>query len=113
MNIAGALAYMTFIPAIMFLTIKPYSRNMFVRFHSIQCLGVFAAALASALLLKLAGYVLILIPIVGPLLLVVLAVLATLAALLTWVVLVVKAIQGEMFPVPGLGAFAERYAKSE
>jgi len=111
-NIAGALAYVTFIPAIVFLVVKPYSRNVFVRFHSIQCLGAFAAALLFATLLKLAGYVLTLIPMVGPLLLFVLAVLATLAALLSWIVLVVKAAQGEMFSVPWLGAFAEQYAKS-
>ena len=31
---AGALAYFTFIPAIIFLIVEPYSRNPFVRFHA-------------------------------------------------------------------------------
>ena len=37
-RIAGALAYLTFVPAILFLVIEPYKKNHFVRFHSIQCL---------------------------------------------------------------------------
>jgi uncharacterized membrane protein len=35
-----------------------------------------------------------------------------LAALVTWVVLVVKAFQGEMFKLPGLGDFSEQHASS-
>src|SRR5690242_12854170 len=41
-NIAGALAYFTLIPAIVFLVREPYRRNRFVRFHSVQCLLVWA-----------------------------------------------------------------------
>src|SRR5580765_433971 len=37
-NIAGTLAYFTFIPAIVFLVLDPYNKNRFVRFHSLQCL---------------------------------------------------------------------------
>ena len=36
-NIAGALAYLTFIPAIAFLVLDPYNKNRFARFHSVQC----------------------------------------------------------------------------
>ena len=31
---AGALAYVTIIPAIIFLLVEPYNKNSFVRFHS-------------------------------------------------------------------------------
>ena len=31
-NVAGLLAYVTIIPAIIFLVIEPYNRNRFVRF---------------------------------------------------------------------------------
>src|SRR5437016_5100942 len=37
-NVAGMLAYVTFIPAIIFLLLEPYSRNRFIRFHSFQCI---------------------------------------------------------------------------
>ena len=35
-NVAGMLAYITIIPAIIFLVVEPYNRNKFVRFHSVQ-----------------------------------------------------------------------------
>ena len=43
-NVAGMLAYITIIPAIIFLVMEPYNKNRFVRFHSWQCL-FFAGAL--------------------------------------------------------------------
>ena len=35
-NAAGAIAYITFIPAIIFLAIPPYNTSPFVRFHAWQ-----------------------------------------------------------------------------
>ena len=37
-NVAGMLAYITIIPAIVFLVVEPYNRNRFIRFHCLQCL---------------------------------------------------------------------------
>ena len=37
-NAAGAIAYITFIPALIFLLVEPYNRKAFVRFHSFQCI---------------------------------------------------------------------------
>ena len=34
-NVAGMLAYVTFIPAIIFLVTAPYNQSRFVRFHSL------------------------------------------------------------------------------
>src|SRR5262249_42594022 len=42
-NVAGALAYFTIIPAILFLLIDPFKTRRFVRFHSFQCLFLSAA----------------------------------------------------------------------
>ncbi len=42
-NVAGMLAYVTFIPAIIFLVMEPYNRSRFVRFHSLQCIFLFVA----------------------------------------------------------------------
>ncbi|HZC22186.1 MAG TPA: zinc-ribbon domain-containing protein [Candidatus Binatia bacterium] len=108
-NLAGALAYFTFIPAIVFLLVNPYRKNRFVRFHSIQSLLFCGVIVLLGPALKLPAVVLFLIPVVGPLLVAVVYVVAALAAVLLWLVLVVKAFQGEMFKLPVLGDFAERH----
>jgi uncharacterized membrane protein len=108
--IAGALAYFTFIPAIIFLLLEPYKHNRFVRFHSFQCLSLWGAAVLLALTLKLAGLLLFIIPVLGPLLVVLVSAVVGLGAVVLWLVLVVKAFQGEMFQIPLLGAFAAQQA---
>lgn len=109
-NIAGALAYLTFIPAIIFLTLDPYRRDRFVRFHSIQCLLLWLAGLIVGLTLRLLAFVLFMVPVVGVLLISLISVLAALAAFLIWVVLEVKALQGNAFRLSILGELAEHYA---
>jgi uncharacterized membrane protein len=52
------------------------------------------------------------IPVVGPLVLVLISVFLGLAAFVVWLVLVVKALQGERFKLPALGDFAEQNAGS-
>ena len=61
-------------------------------------------ALASAL--RLAALVFILIPVAGPLIILVVYVVCGLAAFMIWLVLLIKAFQGEMFELPLLGSFA-------
>ena len=107
-NIAGALAYFTFLPAVVFLLLKPYSGNRFVRFHSLQCLLLWGAAILAGLALKVAGLLLLFIPMLGQLFMVVVSVVIVLAAIAIWLVLVVKAAQGEMFKLILLGAFAQK-----
>lgn len=112
-SIAGALAYLTFIPAIVFLIVAPYNKNRFVRYHSVQCLLLWIGILAAAALLKLIGIVVLIVPLIGPLLMFLLYVFFGLAAFLLWVVLVVKALQGQAFHIPILGDLAERYADAQ
>lgn len=109
-TIAGALAYFTFIPAIVFLTLDPYRRDRFVRFHSIQCLLLWLAGLVIGLSIRLLAIVLFMIPAVGVLLISLISVLAGLAAFFLWLVLVVKALQGQTFKLSVLGQLAEHYA---
>lgn len=109
-NVAAALAYFTFIPATAFLLLDPYSKNRFVRFHSLQCLLLTLACLLIGVALKLGSYILFLIPVVGPLFMSLASIIALIAAFVLWLVLVVKAFQGEMFVLPLLGDFAERQA---
>ena len=57
-NAAGALAYVTIIPAIIFLLLEPYNKKQFVRFHAWQCIFLFIACIVVEIILGM-------IPIVG------------------------------------------------
>jgi uncharacterized membrane protein len=108
-TLAGALAYFL-VPAILFLLVEPYNKNRFVRFHSFQCIGVWLAAVVTGAILRVAGVLLFFIPILGHLLVWLVSMVVTLALIMVWIVLVVKALQGEMFKLPVVGAFAEQQA---
>ncbi|MGA7905832.1 MAG: zinc-ribbon domain-containing protein [Candidatus Sulfotelmatobacter sp.] len=110
--IAGALAYVTIIPAIVFLLLDPYKKNRFVRFHSLQCLLLWGAGVVVGVVLRLVGVVLLIIPVVGHLLILLIVLVVVIAGVAIWLVLVVKALQGEMFKLPLLGDFAERWART-
>jgi uncharacterized membrane protein len=107
---AGALAYFTFIPAMIFLLLEPYKHNRFVRFHSFQCLLLWGAAILLAIALKLGALLLFIIPVLGPLLVVLVSAVVGIGALVLWLVLVVKAFQGQIFHLPLLGTFAAQQA---
>jgi uncharacterized membrane protein len=111
-NIAGGLAYLSFIPAIVFLILAPYNKNRFVRFHAFQCLFLCAAVVLIGIALKLVGFVLLIIPVLGHLLVVLMSMVVVLAAVVIWLVLIVKALQGESFKIPLLGEFAEHLASA-
>jgi len=104
-NVAGALAYLTIIPAIVFLVIEPFNKRRFVRFHAYQCLffGVAWTVLWIGLSLvahiPLLGWVTVL---VWPL--------VSLVGFVVWVILVLKAYQGKMFKLPVIGDMAEQQA---
>jgi uncharacterized membrane protein len=103
-RLAAALCYLTFVPAVVFIFLKQYRDRSFVRFHAFQSL-LFWAAVIGLLLLGLLGSML------GHLFMwFLLGVLAMLALFLTWVVLLIKAVQGENFRLPVLGEYAERWA---
>jgi uncharacterized membrane protein len=106
-TVAGALAY-CLLPAILFLLVEPYRKNRFVRFHSFQCLGVCLVGLVVGASLRVAGYLLFFIPMLGRLLFLLVSMVVGLAFFASWVVLIVKAMQGEMFKLPLVGDFAER-----
>jgi len=107
-NVAGALAYVTFIPAVIFLCVKTFNRNQFVRFHSFQSILLTLALLVGAIALRFLCLLLALIPRFGYLLVWLVVLLTALAALILWLVVVVKALQGERFKLPMIGDFAAR-----
>lgn len=93
-NAAGALAYVTIIPAIVFLLLAPYNQKPFVRFHAIQELGLFVIAVCLHLVLV--------VPILGFLVYIV----GWVCLLVVWVICIVKASQGGAFKLPLIGDFA-------
>lgn len=104
-NVAGMLAYVTFIPAIIFLVTAPYNQSRFVRFHSYQSIFFSVAVFAIQVVLSIATVVPFLILITGPLHL-----LVFLGALVLWIILLLKANQGQMFKLPIIGDLAEKQA---
>ncbi len=99
-NVAGALAYVTIIPAIIFLVMEPYNRNKFIRFHAFQCL--FLAGV---------GVVLTLFNVI-PLLGQIVYLLGSLGLLIAWIICVVKAFGNEKFKLPVIGDMAEKQANA-
>ncbi len=102
-NIAGMLAYFI-VPAIVFLFVRPFNRNRFVRFHSFQCLLTVAVLVVLQLGLALFGKLL-------PLLVLSLYGLLLLADFALWLLLLFKAYQHELFKLPVIGNLAELWAE--
>ena len=103
-RITAALAYFTFIPAIVLLFLKQYQQRKFVRFHAFQSVFFWALVVVLALLGLLAslfgwlfGWLLV-------------GTLISMALFFTWLLLSVKALQGERFGLPLLGVLAEQQA---
>jgi uncharacterized membrane protein len=109
-NFLGAFAYVSFVPALVFLVVDPYRKNTFLRFHSIQCLLFWLACIVLAVVVRVAFRGLLFVPVIGPLLAVLVAVVVPLAAVFTWIVLLVKAFQGERFALPVIGNLSEQYS---
>lgn len=104
-NAAGALAYVTIIPAIIFLGLAPYNRSPFVRFHAWQSIFLTIAAAVAWAVLMVIGFI----PIFN-LIDVVLGPLVWLAFFVLWIILLVKAISGARFKLPIIGDYAEKQA---
>lgn len=109
-NVAGALAYVTIIPAIVFLLIEPYNRNRFVRFHSFQCLFVAVALIVVDIALSIISAIFHLVPVIGWFVAALMWPLYGLAVLALWLLLVIKAYQHEIYKLPVIGDLAEKQA---
>ena len=109
-NVAGMLAYVTFIPAIIFLVMAPYNRNRFIRFHSFQCLFLHIAAIVAWVALAIASFVLAFIPILGHIVAFLLWAGLSVGFFILWIILLLKANQGQMFKLPVIGDMAEKQA---
>ncbi len=95
-NVAALLSYLLgFITGVIFFLIE--KKNKFVRFHAMQSIFTFGA-------LFILNIILPLIPVIG----LFLVPFVSLAGLILWIVLMVKAYQGEMFKLPVVGELADQ-----
>lgn len=100
-NVAGLLCYLGFwITGIIFLVIE--QKNRFVRFHALQSIITFGA-------LAVVGVILGLIPYVGGFFGSVIGIIS----IVLWIILMVKAHQGELYKVPLAGQVAEAILPAE
>jgi uncharacterized membrane protein len=99
-NVAGALAYITIIPAIIFLVLAPYNTRPFIRFHAFQSLGLAVCWFACSIVM--------IIPLLGW----ILGMIGLLVLFCAWILCIVKAYGGEKFKLPVLGDFAEKTANT-
>jgi uncharacterized membrane protein len=106
-NIAAVIAYITIIPAIVFLYLNPFRRNRFVRFHAYQHVFLWVAALGVAIVASLLWAVLQLMPFMRVLVFPFTGLIG-LAWFFLWLLLVVKAYRHEMFKLPIIGDLAEQ-----
>jgi len=106
-NVAGMLAYITIIPAIIFLVLEPYNKNRFIRFHSWQCLFFAGALFVLHFGLTIFAFVPFLALITFPLHL-----LISVGGFIVWIILLIKANQGLMFKLPVIGDLAEKQANA-
>lgn len=106
-NAAGGIAYITFIPAILFLAMAPYNRSLFVRFHAWQSIFLTIAYLAVDVVLIILGHM----PVLGLATLFIWP-LVGLGFFVVWIILLIKAFGGSYFKLPILGDLAEKQAHS-
>lgn len=101
------LAYITIIPAIVFLVIEPYNKNRFIRFHAFQSIFFNVAWIVLWIVLGIIGQIpvlgwatFLLWPLIG------------LGGLIVWILLLLKAYQNQKFKLPVIGDMAEKQANA-
>jgi uncharacterized membrane protein len=102
---ASGIAYLTFIPAIIFLVVAPYNTNPNVTFHAWQSIFLACAWFAIWIVLVVLGFV----PFVN-LIDIVLIPLTWLGFVVLWLVTMIQAFQGKRFTIPLIGPLALKQA---
>ena len=99
---ASGLAYLTFIPAIIFLVVAPYNTNPKIKFHAWQSIFLGCAWVAVVIV----NMVLAVIPILGWLV----ALALMLGLVVLWLIAMIQAFQGKRFTIPVIGGLAAKQA---
>jgi uncharacterized membrane protein len=100
-NVAALLSYLLgWISGLIFYLIE--EKDEYVRFHAVQSIIVFGAITVVSIVFG----VLFLVPFIGP----IIGGFLWIASVALWIILMVKAYQGERFKLPVAGDLAERYS---
>ncbi|HUB31285.1 MAG TPA: DUF4870 domain-containing protein [Terracidiphilus sp.] len=105
-NAAGGLAYVTIIPAIIFLLVEPYNKSSYIRFHSWQCIFMAIAWIVVDVAIGILARVM---SVMG-FLAFGLYPLVALGMLILWLMVLIKAFNGERLKLPIVGELAEKQA---
>lgn len=102
-NATSALAYITFIPAIIFLAMAPYNQSAKVRFHCWQSIFMAIAAIVIQVGLTILSFVPGIVLITAPLSLII-----WLGFFVLWLVVVMNALNGKTIRVPVIATYAAK-----
>jgi uncharacterized membrane protein len=106
---AAAIAYLTCVPAIVFLVLDPYKRIPFVRFHAIQSIALFVVWVLVWIVLGIVFTPLMFAGAWGTMHLI--GEIVKLAFLIGYLVAIIQASQGKWFKLPVVGDFALKQAQ--
>ena len=106
-NIAAALSYMLgLITGIIFLVLE--KDNKYVRFHAAQSIATSVIIIVISIGVSMVSSVLVFIPVLGWLAVLILTLGLSIGTFILWVLLMIKAYQGEEWELPVAGGFARR-----
>ena len=109
-NVAGALAYFTLIPPIIFLVVEPFNKDRFIRFHSFQSLFLAGAMFVLMIGLMIVSFIIGMIPVVGAIVAILLWPLVALCIFALLIFLMYQAYNEKKFKLPFIGNLAEQQA---
>ena len=109
-KLLGSLAYVGLIPAIILLVIPALRDNRFIRFHAWQSVFFSVSSVLLGLALRLLFIIFSMLPVVGFLLAWLSLGIGSIGILILWVVLVVKAAQGQHYELPLIGLLAAQFS---
>ena len=110
-NVAGALAYFTIIPPIIFLVVEPFSKDRFIRFHSFQSLFLAAAMFVGMIGLMIVSFIIGMIPVVGTIVAILMWPLVSLGMFALVLYMMYQAYNEKKFKLPFIGNLAEQQAE--
>jgi uncharacterized membrane protein len=108
-NAAGALSYITIVPAIVFLVMPPYNASSYVRFHAWQSIFLNIAAI---ILMVALSFFTVFGMMFGVFFFLLFTRLVWLAWIIVWLICVLKAVNGQRFKLPIIGDLAAKQAGS-
>jgi uncharacterized membrane protein len=110
-NSAAALAYVTIIPAILFLILEPYNRIPLVRFHSFQSIGLGVSWFVVWVCVSILHSLLRSIPLAF-ILFILVDFAIVIGFFLLWLITILKASKGEWYKLPIIGDIAMKQVHS-